>query len=477
MAWSSDGTRLLILRGGDGEEQLVVLHADGSETQVTDRAMQIRSASISPDGSRIVFAAFGRDPAGSDSDCCVYVVEADGGPVEMLPVPAGLFVEEVTFSPDGTRIAYVEGGGDHGHSVWLMDADGSDAHRILSNETTTGPSHVYGLAWSPAGDRIALGLEGRIYTFSTDGSGFTRVVASGERPYWSPDGSQLAYTIECCGLAIENADGSERLTFDFGAAGPWHPGGSPQSPDDSALQPATSEPVLQFNSWAADGSVVVVLEDGRVIWSGDEQDRYLELQLTPEGVELVRSRVMSSGLFERDLALRLDRDSASMEVFRDDQSVMVTWGRVPLTVPDVSLQARLAEASSAQAVELAELEAFFRDPAAWALPPEMYGQPGITPFVPTHLWISYDRSRPDFSTLPPPAREVVMRLLEPPLSRGIGCEISIAHAREVVDALVEAGVTVAIDDIRTGFGFDVGPPLRPSFVHLHAALPPAADCP
>ena len=40
-----------------------------------------------------------------------------------------------TFSPDGTQIAYVAGGGDHSHHVWVMDADGSDAHEIVFNET------------------------------------------------------------------------------------------------------------------------------------------------------------------------------------------------------------------------------------------------------------------------------------------------------------------------------------------------------
>jgi len=97
---------------------------------------------------------------------------------------------------------------------------------------------VYGLAWSPAGDRIALGLEKTTYTFAPDGSDFTQVITGGDSPYWSPDGSQIAYTIKCfedpdgCGLAIADADGSNVREFGFAASGPWHPGVS-----------ATDEPV------------------------------------------------------------------------------------------------------------------------------------------------------------------------------------------------------------------------------------------
>ncbi len=70
---------------------------------------------------------------------------------------------------------------------------------------------MYGLEWSPAGDRIALGLEGTTYTFAPDGSDFKRVITNGDFPHWSPDGSQIAYTISClypngCGLAIADAD-------------------------------------------------------------------------------------------------------------------------------------------------------------------------------------------------------------------------------------------------------------------------------
>ena len=52
-----------------------------------------------------------------------------------------------------------------------MNADGSDAHQIVSSDIgPLGATHVHGLAWSAAGDRIALAVDDGTYTFATDGS-------------------------------------------------------------------------------------------------------------------------------------------------------------------------------------------------------------------------------------------------------------------------------------------------------------------
>lgn len=224
LGWSSDGTELLFLR--DPTDQvfpydlhLFILHADGTETQVTPEV--VGGAAISPDGSRVVFAAEGDG---------LYVVDAEGG----QPVRIADEGESPTFSPDGTQIAYLSESGQAGlEHVWVANPDGTDAHEILTDEALA--MGMSGLTWSPAGDRIAIEnqQEGHvaIYTFAPDGSDFTKVITGGFNAHWSPDGSQIAYMLPygdplAAGrpLAIADADGSNVRVFDFGGVGPWHPG-------------------------------------------------------------------------------------------------------------------------------------------------------------------------------------------------------------------------------------------------------------
>ena len=173
-------------KGLDGN--LFVLHADGSETQVTDQLsgsdvvwiFSAPGATISPDGSRVVFAGKTRAEGRSCHDGALFAVDADGGPAEVLwesHVPQNGIVRYPMFSPDGTQIAFADGYCDFSHSVWVMNADGSDAHQIVSSDIgPLGATHVRGLAWSAAGDRIALQVDQGTYFFATDGSDFTPVI-------------------------------------------------------------------------------------------------------------------------------------------------------------------------------------------------------------------------------------------------------------------------------------------------------------
>src|SRR5215211_7473461 len=119
-------------------------------------------------------------------------------------------------------------------------------------------------------------------------------------------------------------------------AGPTEPSTKVGAGTTARSEPAVGETVLHLQ-----GDVeVAIYADGRVNWAiGDGDPGYLQRRLTPEGVERLRSRAVSTGLFEQDQGLTLDyvdnpglREHGvvrgSMEVRRGDRSVIVVWGRI-----------------------------------------------------------------------------------------------------------------------------------------------------
>jgi Tol biopolymer transport system component len=241
LGWSSDGLRLLVLRHQPDsryrqppfDRHLYVVHADGTKTKVGPGP--VRDAAISPDGSRVAFTTKrvpGRDPI----DEGLFVVDVAGG----QPMRIAAEGTSPTFSPDGRRLAYLASppgltvfGVTGSAPVWVVNVDGSDAREILADEAASTTVDVKRIKWSPVGDRILMmkaiaDQEGAraIYTFAVDGTSFTKVIALGWDPHWSPDGSRITYSClppETCSMAIADADGSDVRRIDVGRAGPWHP--------------------------------------------------------------------------------------------------------------------------------------------------------------------------------------------------------------------------------------------------------------
>ena len=87
--------------------------------------------------------------------------------------------------------------GDVTCDIWVMDPDGSNQ----TNLTNTPELNEMGPAWSPDGTRIAY-IEGTNYTYTinvinADGTGQFAVVPTPSYqfgPTWSADGTQIAFT-------------------------------------------------------------------------------------------------------------------------------------------------------------------------------------------------------------------------------------------------------------------------------------------
>jgi Tol biopolymer transport system component len=173
---------------------------DLDERRLTDEGASY-NPTFSPDGSRIAFVS-GRD--GGWEECCgfdtesIYVMNADGS--EQQRITMGPHDGEPAWSPTGDRIAFVRGSGAN-PSVWVMDADGTNEEELMKGERNIGQRSP---AWSPDGEQIAFIRDrfpsGRseLWTMNSDGSNALRLAGADEgirnldRDDWSSDGSSLA---------------------------------------------------------------------------------------------------------------------------------------------------------------------------------------------------------------------------------------------------------------------------------------------
>jgi dipeptidyl aminopeptidase/acylaminoacyl peptidase len=127
-----------------------------------------------------------------------------GGRTDRLSLETYLEMETVSdpqLSPDGSQIIYTRGWVDKVNdrresALWIMNADGS-RNRFLTEGS--------GARWSPTGDRIAYTAPGdprgsQVFVRWMDAEGatsqITRVEESPSTVAWSPDGSQLSFTMQ-----------------------------------------------------------------------------------------------------------------------------------------------------------------------------------------------------------------------------------------------------------------------------------------
>ena len=177
---------------------LYVLEADGTETRLTEAYAD--GASFSPDGSEVVYASRPWEHS------AIYAVSSDGGAPRLIlrstrriPLDGRKLLavaEEPALSPDGRRIAYFDGFGDHSHSLWVANADGTE-RRVLLDDQFSGAGHMNALTWSPDGGWLAFTTDDSLYLVRPDGTGLRRVVSgdfvAAPAVQWSPDGSRIAY--------------------------------------------------------------------------------------------------------------------------------------------------------------------------------------------------------------------------------------------------------------------------------------------
>jgi PKD repeat protein len=240
-AWSPDASRIAF--ADEHGEVTVVTIADWSLVNLTDHLATDRWPAWSPDGTKIVFQS------DRDGQPELYIMDADGSNVVRLTHTGIVDGSDgnPTWSPDGARIAFTCST-ESGREICAVNADGSGLVQI-----TDDPREAFDPDWSPDGARIVFTTARYAETYwsvelavmNTDGSGVTRLggTVGANDPDWSPDGTRIVYTAHggacdagggsCEGdVRVVNSDGSgnEPLLYGHGAA--WAPAPPPLPPED-----------------------------------------------------------------------------------------------------------------------------------------------------------------------------------------------------------------------------------------------------
>jgi len=112
---------------------------------------------------------------------------------------------EPSWSPDGSKIAYVVGDSSGSGELWVMNADGSDRRRI---DTDLGPFLSWP-SWSPDGTQLVVSAFGDIYAVPLAGGRSRFVASGGDYPRWSPDGGLIAFVRSEQTIMLVEPDGSD----------------------------------------------------------------------------------------------------------------------------------------------------------------------------------------------------------------------------------------------------------------------------
>jgi Tol biopolymer transport system component len=187
-AWSPDDRKIAFTCGGE----VCLMDAEGSEAAVTlTNAPAFDGQPVfSPDGSKIAFLS------GRDGNLNVYLMNADGSDQTRLTTSPATD-SQPEFSPDGTTIAFTSTR-DGNFDIYVMRAEPESAMNVPVNLTNTdSPLNARWPAWSPDGTKIAFwygslsGLkpDAEIYLMNADGTNainLTHTWGGDAFPDWGP---------------------------------------------------------------------------------------------------------------------------------------------------------------------------------------------------------------------------------------------------------------------------------------------------
>ncbi|WP_428267137.1 protein kinase domain-containing protein [Haliangium sp.] len=285
---------------GSVDEAKRLLHAQVARVVFTDHDDGVRSASFSPDGTRVVSAS-------SDKTVRVWNPDGSGDPIVLRGHDHRVW--SASFSPDGARV--VSASSDKTVRVWR--ADGIGAPIVLRGHDGV----VLSASFSPDGARVvSASADKTVRVWRADGSGAPLVLRGhGDvvtAASFSPDGARIVTSSLDETVRVWNADGSGGPLVLRGHGDVVR--SASFSPDGARVVSASADKTVRI--WSADGGVALLVLCGH-------DDPVISASFSPDGARVV------SGSWDRTVRIWNVDGSGAPLVLRGHDDGVVSAGFSP----------------------------------------------------------------------------------------------------------------------------------------------------